>query len=52
MKIVVLILMIIVIIFSFKLLSKVKNTNHKKNVKSNTIDLEIDPVTKEYKPKD
>ena len=52
MKIIVWFFLIIAIIIFFRLLRKVKNTNHKKNARSKTIDLEIDPETKEYKPKD
>ena len=52
MKLIVLFLLIVAIIIIFRLSRKVKSTNHKKNAKSKTIDLEIDPKTKEYKPKD
>ena len=52
MKLIVLFFLIITIIITFRLLRKVKNTSNKNNAKSKTIDLEIDPDTKEYKPKD
>jgi len=52
MKLIVLFFLILAIIISFRILTKFKNTNNKKNAKSKTIDLEIDPETKEYKPKE
>mgnify|MGYP001307214008 CR=1 FL=1 len=52
MKLIVLIFLIIIILSIFRFIRKDKNTNDKKNVKSKTIDLEIDPKTKEYKPKE
>ena len=52
MKFVVLILAILFILLLFKVISSRNNkTNIKKNNKT-TIDLEKDPKTKEYKPKE
>ena len=51
MKIVVLTLVILFILLFFKILS---SRNSKTNIDNNktTIDLEKDPITKEYKPKE
>ena len=53
MKIVVLIFLILFTFFLFKIFSKRNNIKaSKKNQNETTIDLEKDPNTKEYKPKE
>ena len=53
MKIVVLIVLILFILFIFKILSGRNNIKTStKNQNETTIDLEKDPKTKEYKPKE
>tara|TARA_B100000959_G_scaffold205407_1_gene215309 strand:+ start:78 stop:239 length:162 start_codon:yes stop_codon:yes gene_type:complete len=53
MKIVVLIALILFILFMFKILSGRSNIKTRtKNQNETTIDLEKDPKTKEYKPKE
>ena len=53
MKLIVLFIIILIIIVFISFFKKSKNANRQKNVNSDKIiDLEIDPETKEYKPKD
>ncbi len=52
MKIVVLVLAILLIVLFFKILSGRNNNTNIKKDKETTIDLEKDPKTKEYKPKE
>ena len=53
MKIIILISIIIFILFLFKVFSGRNNIKTKKdNQNETTIDLEKDPITKEYKPKE
>ena len=52
MKIIVFILLIFFVLIIFKMISGRNNINNKKYQKETTIDLEKDPKTKEYKPKE
>ena len=52
MKIIILILLIFFVFMIFKMISVRNNINNKKYQNDTTIDLEKDPKTKEYKPKE
>ena len=52
MKIVVLIIAILFILLSFKIITNRNSKSNTKNQNETTIDLEKDPKTKEYKPKE
>ena len=52
MKIAVLIFIIFIIIIFFRLFNKINKKNHLNNKEDNVIDLEKDPDSDEYKPKE
>ena len=52
MKIIVLIIVILFVLLFFKILTGRINKSNTKNQNETTIDLEKDPKTKEYKPKE
>ena len=52
-KIIILSLIIIFVLFIFRLFNKISSSNEKKNnTKDEIVDLEKDPKTDEYKPKE
>ena len=52
MKLAVLIFIIVVIIITFRFLSNINKKNNPNNKEENIIDLEKDPDSDEYKPKE
>ena len=52
MKIAILLIIILIIIFSFRFMNSINKKNQAQKDKENVIDLEKDPNSDEYKPKD